>query len=309
MTTQLQTGTAVTIGFFDGVHRGHQALLAATRAAASRLGVAPVAVTFDLHRLAVLGHRGPQPTIMTTDEKVAHLRAAGMAEVVVLHFTPEFAQQTGRQFVDRFLVGELSARWVVVGHDFRCGHGRATGEDELRRYLAAHDAGLTAVDAVLHDGERVSSKAIRAHLLAGEVEAAAGLLGRPYALSGPVEEGRRLGRTLGFPTANVALDPRKLLPAPGVYAVRVGALAGVANLGVRPTVDDSGRLSLEVHLFDFDGDLYGRELTVAFVARLRGERRFDGLPALRAQLARDCAAARAALGKLGVGAPQGASPE
>jgi riboflavin kinase/FMN adenylyltransferase len=266
-------------------------LLQRTRDAAALLDVPAVAVTFDRHPLEVVGGRGPLPLLLTVDEKVALLAAEGMAQVRVLAFTPEFAAQEGQRFVDEVLLGELGAAHVVVGHDFRFGHRRSCGVDELRLFAGGCRASVEAVEPVRLGGERVSSRTIREHLAQGDVAGAAHLLGRPYQVRGTVVTGRRMGRTLGFPTANLRVDARKLLPAVGVYAVTVGELGAVLNIGCRPTLDH-GALSVEAHVLDFSGDLYGQELTVAFVARLRDERRFDSLEALQAQIHDDCRVGR-----------------
>jgi len=292
--------TAVTIGFFDGVHRGHQALLARTVAVAAEGRLKPVAVTFDLHRFEVLQHHALVPKLSTTEEKVELLRAGGAADVTVLAFTPEFAQLSGREFVTQVLIGQLGARHVVVGRDFRFGHDRACGLAELQALGRELDLGVEGVEPVLVDGERVSSNAIRRQLLAGEVAAARRLLGRPYSLAGPVVAGRRLGRTIGFPTANLAPDPRKVAPAVGVYAAWAechgGRWPALVNFGVRPTVEDAGELRLEAHLLSFEGDLYDRWLTVGFVQRLRGERHFDSVAELARQIERDRRQAKQILG-------------
>lgn len=293
-----QPAGAWTIGFFDGVHRGHRVLLQRVLAAAALRGLRAGAVTFDLHSLEVLHGRGPMHTILTTDEKVAALKAAGLAAVEVIHFTPEFAAQTGEQFVEGHLLETLGARYLAVGRDFRFGRDRAWGAVEMRAIAARHGVTTEIVDLVGDDGEKVSSRHIRRLLSEGDVSGAAALLGRPYRLTGTVARGQRLGRTIGFPTANLWLPPRKVVPARGVYAVRAetphGPATGVMNIGQRPTVHGVGE-TYEVHLFDFAADLYDQVLAVDLIARLRDERKFDGLPALQAQIAVDCDEARAIL--------------
>ncbi len=291
---QAGAGTALTIGFFDGVHRGHQVLLQRVLAAAARLGARPVAVTFDLHSLEVLHGRGPLKTILTTAEKVALLRACGLDDVVVYHFTPEFAAQSGQEFVENALVAELQARSICVGRDFRFGHHRSCGAADLAALAGRHGVEVDIVDLVGADGHKVGSRAIRAELAVGDVATAAAMLGRPYTLTGTVVEGRRLGRTIGFPTANLAVDPRKIVPEHGVYAVRWAGRPGVLNIGVRPTVGGVAE-TIEAHWLDYSGDLYGATLTVEFVARLRPERRFADLAALQTQIAHDVARARQVL--------------
>ncbi len=294
----VRPASALTIGFFDGVHLGHQALLRRVLAAAQERGLQPGAVTFDLHSLEVLHGRRPLHTILTTAEKVETLRSFGLADVDVIHFTPEFAAQSGEQFVEDHLLERLAARYLVVGRDFRFGRGRAWGADEMQAIAARHGVATEIVDLVDDSGGKVSSRDIRKLLADGEVAAAAVLLGRPYRLAGEVVRGQQLGRTIGFPTANLSLPPRKIVPRRGVYAVRAatprGRADGVMNIGLRPTVSGE-RETYEVHLFDCEADLYDQTLVVDLVARLRDERKFDGLPALQAQIHADCEQARALL--------------
>ena len=286
--SRTQPATALTIGFFDGVHRGHQALLRQLLAAAAERDLLPGAVTFDLHSLEVLHGRGPMHNILTTPEK------AGLRQVEVIHFTPEFAAQTGEEFVEGHLLDELQAQYLAIGRDFRFGKGRAWGAEDMREIAGRHDVEVELVDLLDEAGEKVSSRDIRRLLSEGQVDEAAELLGRPYRLTGPVVHGEELGRKIGFPTANVRVPDRKILPRYGVYAVRAAGYDGVMNIGLRPTVDGR-RESVEVHLFEFDGDLYHQELAVDVVARLRDEQKFDGLPALQAQIAADCEQAKAIL--------------
>lgn len=291
-------GAALTVGFFDGVHRGHQELLKRVRAAADRLGVRAEAVTFDLHSLEVLHGRGPLRTLLTTEEKVATLQEYGLDQVHVIHFTPEFAAQSGGEFVARYLVERYAARQLVVGHDFRFGHNRACGATDMVKLAAEFEIPVEVVERVELDGQRISSSGIRARVAAGDVAAAAVWLGRPYTLAGEVVEGCRLGRQLGFPTANLALDPRKLWPALGVYAghavVDAGRYPAVVNLGRRPTVGGL-EVILEAHLLDFSGDLYGQQISILFQQHLRAEQQFPGLDALTEQIQRDVVAAREVL--------------
>jgi riboflavin kinase/FMN adenylyltransferase len=292
-------------GNHDGVHLGHQALIGRAREHAREQGLRAVALTFDPHPVAVLTpERAPAP-LTTLERRRELLLRAGADEVLVLPFTRELAALPPEAFLDA--LRDRGARALVVGPDFRFGQGRAGDLALLERYGAEH--GLTALiePAVRIDGERVSSTAVRALLPTGAVERAARLLGHLPELEGEVVEGQKRGRTLGFPTANLRTDP-VLHPADGVYAVVVRVLGdardastsdaatplhGVANLGVRPTLA-AGR-SVEVHLLDFERDLYGARLRMGFVARLRPEQRFSGLPELRAQIALDCEAARSTL--------------
>lgn len=290
-------------GNYDGVHRGHQVLIGRAKAQAEALGVASRVLTFDPHPAALLApDRAPEP--LTTPERRAELlRAHGVDGVEVVRFDHAYSAQSPEAFVDRLRAGGMRA--IVVGHDFRFGQRAAGDTDYLREQGARHGFGVFVEEPVVWQGGRVSSTAVRQALKEGAVERAAVLQDRFHDISGAVVRGDQRGRTLGFPTLNVDGEP-VLHPTDGVYAVMVkvdsgaGAapgrselLRGVANLGVRPTFA-AGR-SLEVHLLDFTGDLYGRRVRVAFVARLRGERSFDGRAALVAQIERDCGAARAAL--------------
>jgi riboflavin kinase/FMN adenylyltransferase len=291
-------------GNHDGVHLGHQALIARARAHASQHGLRAVALTFDPHPAAVLApERAPMP-LTTIARRRELLRLAGADDVLVLPFTHALASLSPEAFLEA--LRERGARALVVGPDFRFGRGRAGDIALLQEYGRAHELDALIEPNLLLNGARVSSTAVREALQAGAVERAATMLGHLPELQGEVVGGQRRGRTIGFPTANLATDP-VLHPADGVYAVvaRVlpaspaGASApgtllhGVANLGVRPTVA-AGR-SVEVHLFDFDQDLYSQHLRVGFVARIRPEQRFSGLPELRAQIALDCERARATL--------------
>lgn len=291
--------SAVTIGKFFAVHRGHQALLQATVEAARRLEAQSVVLTFDRHPREVLQPGWEAPVLASLEERLDLIEAQGIDVTVVASITPEFLAQEPEAFVEELLVRSLGARQVLAGDNFRFGRG-ARGDVALLRSLGERlGFEYTAVPPVLEKGERISSSRVAACIEAGEVAAAGVLLGRLYCVGGRVAPGQQLGRQLGFPTANVAVDPRRLLPADGVYVVeavwdtetgRVEQPA-VANLGVRPTVDGKQRL-LEVHLLDWTGDLYDREVGVRFHQRLRGEQRFPDLEALKAQIRADAQAAR-----------------
>ena len=286
-------GPVVTIGTFDGVHRGHQALVARARALAGAEGRV-CAFTFDPSPRDVMRPDHGVPTIQSVDDRVAWLGRAGADDVLLEPFSLDYAQRSAEDFAHEVLRDRLGATGVVVGWDFRFGRGRGGGVDTLR---AALDIPVVQVEAVEIAGAPVSSTRIRQRVRDGDVSLAAQLLGRPHELVGTVVRGDGRGRTLGIPTANVRPDT-ELCPAPGVYAVRAtwdgGAADGVANLGDRPTYGPTeGRL--EVHLFDVDVDLYGRELRVGFVSRIRGEQRFDGVEALVAQIHDDIATARRVL--------------
>jgi riboflavin kinase/FMN adenylyltransferase len=300
-------GCAVAIGNFDGVHLGHQRLLALARDRARSRGAPCAVLTFEPHPVRVLRPALAPPLLTSLPCKLELLAEHGVDAVVTQPFDLEYAQTPAREFVARDLVDRLGCAEVVVGYDFTAGHERAR-VDALRPLLAAAGVLLHVVEPVTADGLVVSSTKIREFILEGNVEAAALLLTRPYLVDGTVARGAGRGRGFGFATANVATAA--LLPANGVYVVRAdvggrpgprgpegGARhGGVCNVGVKPTVEAGAPVVTEVYLFDFDGrDLYGEPIRVAFVARLRDERRFPSIDALKAQIAEDVARARQVL--------------
>ncbi len=290
--------TVVTIGNFDGVHLGHRAILGRVQQRARELEAQAVAVTFDPHPLKVLRPGMHLPLLTTPAQKLKLLNASGLEAVVVLPFTREFAALPARDFVLRYFCEGLKVREVVVGHDYCFGRNREGNIDLLRELGRTHGFTVQVVWAVEVDGAVVSSSLIRAMLKLGRVAEAAHLLGRSYGVVGRVIQGKGRGaKLLGVPTANIRPE-NELLPATGIYAVRVRLGAetwlGAANIGTCPTFEN-GEFSLEVHLLDFDGDLYGDTLEVEFAARLREERKFPSLEALTAQIHADIAAARRAL--------------
>jgi riboflavin kinase/FMN adenylyltransferase len=292
-------GCALTIGNFDGVHRGHQAVFAQLAVIAASSDVPSVALTFEPQPREFFSGENAPARLTRFREKLQALADTPLNRVVVARFTRDFSQLSPDAFIDEVLIKALGVRHVVVGEDFHYGH-RARGT-----FMALEEAGdklgfgvARCVTFELH-GRRVSSSWVRDDLADGELGKAAELLGRPYCIQGRVARGRRLGRSIGFPTANVPLR-RLSTPLSGVYAVwlqglRDAALAGVANLGTRPTVDGGEKL-LEVHLFDFDEDIYGRHVSVEFVHKLRDEQRFESLEVLTEQIARDAVVARGLLG-------------
>lgn len=302
------SASVVTLGTFDGVHRGHQELVARAVAVARVRGVEPVAYTFDPHPAKVLVPHAAPKTIISTRERVRLLRAHGISRVVVEPFDPSFAALDADTWVMRFLAERLQPSHVVVGFNFTYGRARGGGPEHLIR--SGEHLGFT-VDVVgaVGDGElAVSSTRVRERLHAGDVEGAAELLGHAPALTGIVVEGDKRGRTIGFPTANLAAEA-ELVPLNGVYATRVvvepsdapdappePALPGITNIGTRPTFDGT-RTSIETHVLDFAGDLYGRRLRVELVGRIREERKFSGIDALVAQVRTDVEAARALLAR------------
>jgi riboflavin kinase/FMN adenylyltransferase len=292
-------GCVATIGNYDGVHLGHQHIIAALRERASALGVPAVVVTFEpTPREHFEGAAAPS-RLTRLREKLEALEACGVDRAVVLRFDDRMRGMGADEFVDRLLVEGLGVLHVVIGHDFRFARRREGTIETLRAAGAVHGFSVEEVGQFLVDGERVSSSLVREALNRGDLDRATRLLGRSYRMAGRVRLGKRLGRQLGYPTANLALH-RKVVPLWGIFAVRASGAGlvdhpAVASLGTRPTVDGTDPL-LEVHLFDWDGDLYGRYLNVDFVARLRDEQKFASLDALVEQMHRDAAAARAVLG-------------
>jgi len=287
--------SVVTVGMFDGVHRGHRALLERVAAEAAARGVPAAAVTFDRHPLAVLRPGSEPPLLTTLDTKVALLGEAGMAVVLVLEFTRELSEVGAEAFATEVLFDGLAARAVVVGENFRFGH-KAAGDPALLADLGRpRGIEVVAVPLRTHGGEVVSSTRVRAELAAGDVAAAAVSLGRPYAVEGVVVAGdRRGGPLLGVPTANLEMPAGIAVPADGVYAGhltdrRVTRPAAV-SVGTNPQFGTERRV--EAHVLDFDGDLYGHRVAVAFAHRLRGQATFDGVDQLVAQIRADIDQAR-----------------
>ena len=293
-------GSVVAVGAFDGLHRGHQALLMQVRERAAALGCAPAVVSFEPLPRAYFSSE-PVPRLSSVREKLKGFAAAGMTHALMLRFNQALTAMTAEQFVERVLVDRLAAREVWVGGDFRFGHGRAGDVALLERMGATHGFRACTLPPILLDGQRVSASRVRLLLASGEFAGVAPLLGRPFVIDGKVIHGQQLGRTLGVPTANIPLRTR-VSPLQGIFAVRVGlgegecSWPGVASLGVRPTVNEVREPLLEVHLFDFDGDLYGRRMAVQFIAKLRDEQKFDGLEALKRQMDCDARQARELLG-------------
>lgn len=287
---------AVAIGNFDGVHLGHRRLLDTARALARAGGRKSALLTFEPHPAKVLAPEFAPPRIATLERKLALLEEAGIDAVVLQPFDRSYAGTSAEEFVRRDLVAGLHAADIVVGQDFSFGKSRS-GNVAVMAALAAPEAHVHTVPAVTADGLVVSSSKIRELVLAGRVAPAARLLGRPFLLDGRVVPGRGRGRGIGIPTANVAPDT-ELLPASGVYAVAIaiegveGVRGGAANIGVKPTFGTE-ELTVEVHVFDFAGDVYGKRVAVAFLERLRGEHRFGSVDELVAQIHRDVAGAKA----------------
>lgn len=273
------------LGVFDGVHLGHQAVIESAVYAARDSGGKAFVVTFSPHPIRVIApSRAPTSLLATLDEKGEVVEALGVDGLVVIKFDQEFAKIEAIDFVRKICAGDV--RSISVGADWRFGRERAGGVDVLMRMGVDLGFKLEVIEAVKCDGERISSTRVRQAIRDGNFDAVERMLGRPYYVSGTVIEGRKLGRNLGFPTANLRLGELQA-PKDGVWAVRVnGEYDGIANLGMRPTVGGDERL-LEVHLFDFSGDLYGKSLRVAFVGFVRDERKFSTLEDLQEQIRQD----------------------
>jgi riboflavin kinase/FMN adenylyltransferase len=301
-------GCVVTIGAYDGVHRGHRAVVATVQRLAAERGLATAVVTFDRHPASVVRPESAPRLLTDLEQKLELLAATGLDHAVVLHFDEERSKESAEDFINEVLVGCLNTKLIVVGEDFHFGH-RRRGNVELLRQLGAQlgfdvkPLRLVDVDGehTADEDERVSSTAIRRALEVGDLVRANRMLGRPYEVRGVVEHGDERGRTLGFPTANVAVPGEIMLPANGIYASWYQRPSGevhpaAVSLGLRPTFyEDQPYRLLEVHLLDFDGDLYGERAEVRFHTRLRGEVRFDSVDELVVQIQADCNDARAAL--------------
>ncbi len=298
--TRCPRGSVVCIGAFDGLHRGHRALVGHAVERAQALKLPAVALSFEPLPRELFARGAPPPRLLSPRAKAEGLCRLGIDQVGLLRFRKRMASMSAEDFVNEVLVRLLQAREVWVGPGFQFGRNRGGDLALLQRMGAQASPGFTAgaIEPVTLDGERVSSTRIREALQAGDFAIAARMLGRPYAISGRVVRGAQLGRTLGYPTANIRFGGKT--PAlSGIYATWVHGvgdepIASVSSLGTRPTVNGTEPL-LEAHLFDFHGDLYGRRITVEFVARLRDEETFDDLPALTAQMHRDAEQARAIL--------------
>jgi riboflavin kinase/FMN adenylyltransferase len=293
-------GCVLTVGNFDGLHLGHRALLDAVVARAAALGRKAVLYTFDPHPRRVLFPDQKLPQLSTWDQLRGELEASGIAALVREPFTHEFAALAPEEFLGGVIAERIGPCEVFVGRDFHFGKGRAGSGDWLRGSAPAHGIRVEIIEQVRAGERDVSSTRVREALARGDVAEALLCLGRPYTIWGQVVEGERRGRTLGFPTANLAPE-NELVPGNGVYATRVRIFAGdrpegaslpaVTNIGTRPTFEP-GRVSIETHLLDFTGDLYGRRIAVSFHQHLRDERRFNGPDELARQIALDAALAR-----------------
>jgi riboflavin kinase/FMN adenylyltransferase len=298
--TPLAPPHAVTIGNFDGVHLGHQAILARLKAEARERNIAACVVTFEPHPRELFSPHAAPTRLTSLREKCELLAGHGAQRIQVLRFNRAFASLSPDEFIQRVLVDGLNAKWVMIGEDFRFGARRAGDFAYLKaagERLGFEVLAMPTVKSGNGDGAvRVSSSTIREVLSAGDVERAQALLGRPYSISGRVVHGDKLGRVLGWPTANVEMRHNRP-PLTGIYAVRVEglgpkALNAVASLGVRPTVTNSGQVRLEAYIFDFNEDIYGRHIRIDFLKKIRDEEKFSDLETLKAQIAKDADDAR-----------------
>ncbi len=285
------SGTGLTIGNFDGVHRGHRAMLDRLATKARELKLPCSVLTFEPHPREFFSPASAPARLSRLREKLELIGEAGIDRTHVLRFGARLAALAADRFIEEVLVRGLGVRWLLVGRDFRFGARRAGDFALLESSAARLGFGLEAMPEVTNAGARVSSSGVRAALAAGDLAGAAQLLGRGYTMSGRVAHGEQLGRTLGFPTANIVL--RRRPPLAGIFAVEAELeethrlLRGVASVGRRPTVKEDAAPLLEVHLFDWNGELYGRHLRVTFLQKIRDEEKFDGLDALRSAIARD----------------------
>ena len=295
-------GTVLTVGTFDGVHRGHRLVLARLAARSSETGLASVLVTFSPHPLEIVNPAAAPLLLTAGEEKTEVLVESRIDYAVVLPFTPALAAYNAEQFVDEVLLRRLGMRELLVGYDHGFGRGRAGDVDVLRTLGAKRGFGVDVVPPVQGlDGRPISSTSIRRSVAGGDLRHAADGLGRPYSVGGIVVHGAGRGHGIGFRTINIgAPPPRKLLPPEGVYAVRVqtrsGSFGGMMNLGPRPTFGES-TVALEAHLFDADGDWYGSRVRIDFIERLRDTRKFAGAGELRRQLVHDEQSARVVIGR------------
>ena len=286
----------LTIGNFDGVHRGHRAMLNRLVEKTRELQLPCSVLTFEPHPREFFSPLAAPARLSRLREKLELLAEAGIHRTHVLRFGARLAALAADRFVEEVLLRGLGVRWLLVGRDFRFGARRAGDFAALEAAAAGGRFEVEAMGDVMESGQRISSSGVRAALAAGDLAGAARLLGRGYSMSGRVAHGEKLGRTLGFPTANLVL--RRRPPVAGIFAVTAvleetqAVLRGVASVGRRPTVKDNAAPLLEVHLFDWEGDLYGRHLRVEFLRKLRDEAKYDGLDALRAAIARDAQQAR-----------------
>ena len=282
----------VTTGTFDGVHVGHQCILNRLKELAKKVGGQSVLLTFYPHPRMVIQPDSDIQLINTIEEKTVLLEKAGIEHLIIHPFTKEFSRLSSVEFVRDLLVNKIGTEHLVIGYDHHFGRNREGSFEHLMEFGPLYGFQVEEIPAQDIDEVNVSSTKIRNALLSGDVKTANEFLGHAFTLNGEVVKGKQIGRTLGFPTANLDLNNRyKIVPALGIYAVRVqtqeGSYNGMLNIGKRPTVEESNEVSIEVNLFDFDGDLYGKHLQLELIERIRDEQKFDSLEALKAEMIND----------------------
>ncbi|MDR3679673.1 MAG: bifunctional riboflavin kinase/FAD synthetase [Flavipsychrobacter sp.] len=282
----------VTIGTFDGVHLGHRCILQEVVSQAKTINGESVLITFDPHPRKLIFPDQELKLLTPLPTKLELVTDAGIDHVVVVPFTRDFANLSAEDYISQFLVQYFKPHTIIIGHDHQFGHDRKGGIDLLQQLSKQYDYQVVEIPAQLIDEAAVSSTKIRKAITAGHVQDAAHMLGRYYTLTGKVIKGRQLGRTIGYPTANITPnDPAQVVPAIGIYAVTVqvasGTFNGMLSIGYNPTVTDEQKINIEVNIFDFDQDIYGQELELSFVTYLRNEEKFASLEALKEQLAKD----------------------
>lgn len=288
----LNTPTVATIGMFDGVHRGHLSLIEQVSDIATSKGLGKSVVTFSTHPREVIQPGYKMSLLNTFEERISHLEQTGIDNAIVLDFTPQLAQLTAQQFIT-MLHNTYNIQVLCIGYDHRFGHNRSEGFEEYCRYGEALGMEIIQAQELNCRECSISSSAIRKMLIAGNISAANKMLGYNYNISGIVVSGRQIGRELGFPTANIQPNnSQKLIPALGVYAVKVtlpdnSRYAGIMNIGRRPTIEGNHDVSLEVHIFNFDSDLYNKQLTIELIDYIREEKQFDSLTSLRKAIQQD----------------------
>lgn len=282
-----------TVGIFDGIHTGHQFLIEELKSLAAARGLKSVVITFAVQPRKVLNPQRKTDLIVTLEEKTALLSRTGIDYCVIIDFTLEMAQLTAREFIHEVLFDHYKVRTLLVGYDHRFGHNREDGFAEYKRY--GQEKGMEVIQSVRYCTDtdpEISSTEIRSALLDGDIESANRMLGYPYAIDGTVTEGFKVGRTIGFPTANIQPNhPEKIIPRKGVYHVEVehdgNLYAGMLNIGTRPTLDNGTHTSIEVHILNFNKDIYHQKIGVKFLHKIRDEKKFGGIDELKAQLEAD----------------------
>lgn len=297
--SETREGRSIALGFFDGIHRGHGMLMEKALERAEEKKLTPAVFTFDRHPSELYSSTPPQLINSKEDRAGLIHRLYGIEDVIFSHFDEAMMRMPWRDFIRRMLYEDYTARHLVCGEDFRFGYRGEGDPDRLREECENLGIGCDVIPLLELEGMKVSSTCIRGFLQNGDMERAALCLGHPHCLTRRVEHGRRIGRTMGYPTVNLTIPDHVLTPAHGVYATRVylgtAVYSAVTNIGVRPTVDDSGTVTIETFLLGYHGELYGETLRVEFLKRLREERKFENVDSLREQIGKDIEAAKAVL--------------